>query len=167
MKLYELSKESKALDELLNSCVDLETGEIVDSETLNELNKNLQLEISKKATSIVQVFKNDEADIEAIESEIKRLTDLKKSKVNKKEAFKNYIKINMEQMGINKLETPLGTFSLRSSVSTEIDENLIDKSYGTITEVLKFSKTDIKKKLEAGEIIIGARLSNNTSLIIK
>lgn len=168
MKLYELTNEVRALDDLYMSCVDEETGEIMDSETLEELETMLQTQIKEKAGNLIKFFIINDDYIETIDKEIKRLTGLKKRIENKKETFKKYVKNNMEQMGIKKIETELGNFSLRASKSVNIyDESLIDDRFITQEIKYKISKTDIKKAIEKGEQVNGAVIESKNSLIIK
>lgn len=96
------------------------------------------------------------------------LQGLKKSLKNKVDNFKSYIIFNMERMGVKKIETGLGTLSLRASKSVDIyDESLIDKKFVTQVIEEKISKTDLKKAIEAGEEVQGARVVSKNSLQIK
>lgn len=168
MKLYELSNEVQALDELYNSCVDEETGEIKDAETLEELEKGILIQLENKGAGLVQYFRNTDTTLDTIDAEIKRLQGLKKSLKNKVDNFKSYIIFNMERMGVKKIETGLGTLSLRASKSVDIyDEDLIDKKFVTQVIEEKISKTDLKKAIEAGEEVQGARVVSKNSLQIK
>lgn len=168
MKLYELSNEVQALDELYNSCVDEETGEIKDAETLEELEKGILIQLENKGAGLVQYFRNTDTTLDTIDAEIKRLQGLKKSLKNKVDNFKSYIIFNMERMGVKKIETGLGTLSLRASKSVDIyDESLIDKKFVTQVIEEKISKTDLKKAIEAGEEVQGARVVSKNSLQIK
>lgn len=168
MKLYELSNEVQALDELYNSCVDEETGEIKDAETLEELEKGILIQLENKGAGLVQYFRNTDTTLDTIDAEIKRLQGLKKSLKNKVDNFKSYIIFNMERMGVKKIETGLGTLSLRASKSVDVyDESLIDKKFVTQVIEEKISKTDLKKAIEAGEEVQGARVVSKNSLQIK
>ena len=168
MKLYELSNEVQALDELYNSCVDEETGEIKDAETLEELEKGILIQLENKGAGLVQYFRNTDTTLDTIDAEIKRLQGLKKSLENKVDNFKSYIIFNMERMGVKKIETGLGTLSLKASKSVDIyDESLIDKKFVTQVIKEKISKTDLKKAIENGEEVQGARVVSKNSLQIK
>lgn len=168
MKLYELVSEEQKLNDLFLSAIDEETGEIRDSKTLEELEAELKNALVNKSEGIIKVIRNQESDLEMVTAEIERLTNLKNKMKKEIENFKTYIKFNMKKMDIKKIETSLGNISLRQSTATEIyDEASLPKEF--LKEKITYtpSKTDIKKAIENGQEIKGARLVINTSLIIK
>lgn len=168
MKLYELVQEEQHLNELFLAAIDEETGEIKDPEILDELEAELKTALVNKSAGIIKVIRQQEADIEMVEAEIERLKFVKDRMKKGIENFKNYIKINMKNMEVKKIETPLGNLSLRQSTATDIyDEASIPKEY--LKEKITYTpaKTEIKKAIEAGEEIPGARLILNVSLNIK
>lgn len=167
MKLSAIRDEFKALEELYEDQIDYETGEIKDSNTLGELQLELQEQLLKKSEGLIQIIKHKEYQLETLDDEIKRLQTIKKVRSNQLSNFKEFIKVNMQQMELKKIETVLGALSLRTSKAVELNEDLIDPKYGTIIQETKFSKTEIKKLLEAGEVINGARIVENLSLQVK
>lgn len=167
MKLSAIRDEFRALEELYEDQIDYETGEIKDSNTLGELQLELQEQLLKKSEGLIQIIKHKEYQLETLDDEIKRLQTIKKVRSNQLSNFKEFIKVNMQQMELKKIETVLGALSLRTSKAVELNEDLIDPKYGTIIQETKFSKTEIKKLLEAGEVINGARIVENLSLQVK
>lgn len=168
MKLYELVSEEQKLNELFLAAIDEETGEIRDNETLEELETELKNALVNKSEGIIKVIRNQESDLEMITAEIERLTNLKNRIKKEIENFKSYIKFNMKKMDIKKIETSLGNISLRQSTATEIyDEASLPKEF--LKEKITYtpSKTEIKKAIENGQEVKGARLIVNTSLTIK
>ena len=168
MKLYELVSEEKKLNELFILAIDEETGEIRDNETLEELETELKNALVNKSEGIIKVIRNQESDLEMVSAEIERLTNLKNRMKKEIENFKDYIKFNMKKMNLKKVETSLGNISLRQSTATEIyDEASLPKEF--LKEKITYtpSKTDIKKAIESGQEVKGARLVVNTSLTIK
>ena len=168
MKLYELVQEEKYLNDLFFSAIDEETGEIKDSEVLEELETKLKNALINKSSGIIKVIRQQEADIEMIDAEIERLKTVKERMKKGIKGFESYIKYNMLQMEIKKIETPLGNLSLRQTTATEVyDESVLPKEF--LKEKITYtpSKTDIKKALQAGEEVPGARLVINTNLSIK
>ena len=148
MKLYEITSEMRALDELFLSCIDEETGEVKDDGVIDILEQELKLQLQTKGAGIIKSFK--------------------KSISNQIKSRKEYIVRNMEMMGITKIETELGNLSLRKSKSVNIyDESLIDKKFIEIETKEKISKTEIKKAIEAGENVQGANIVEKNSLNIK
>ena len=168
MKLYELVSEEQKLNELFLTAIDEETGEIRDNETLEELETELKNALVNKSEGIIKVIRNQESDLEMVTSEIERLTNLKNRIKKEIENFKDYIKFNMKKMNLKKVETSLGNISLRQSTATEIyDEASLPKEF--LKEKITYtpSKTEIKKAIESGQEVKGARLVVNTSLTIK
>lgn len=168
MKLYEITKEMRALDELFLSYIDEETGEVKDDGVIDILEQELKIQLQTKGAGIIKSFKNSEAMLNGVDEEIKRLQALKKSISNQINSRKEYIVRNMEIMGITKIETELGNLSLKKSKSVNIyDESLIDKKFIEIETKEKISKTEIKKAIEAGENVQGANIVEKNSLNIK
>lgn len=147
-----------------------ENGELTEEE-YNELGQELALELQQKGSGIIGYTQNEEALIEAVDMQIKRLQDFKKAKQNKLEKFKNYVKDNMDRLGITKMETELGTLSIaKNPMSVEIEnEEEIPKEYIQEIVTTKVDKTAIKNHFkETGEIIPGVKIiDDKTSLRIK
>ena len=88
-----------------------EEGELTEEE-YNTLGEELAIELQNKSAGIIGYIQNEEALIDAIDNQIKRLQDLKKSKQNKLDKFKEYTKDNMNKLEIPKIETELGILSV-------------------------------------------------------
>ena len=147
-----------------------ENGELTE-EQYNALGEQLTLELQQKGSGIIGYTQNEEAFIEAVDFQIKRLQDLKKARQNKLEKFKQYVKENMDRLGITKMDTELGTLSIaKNPMSVEIEnEEVIPKEFKQQVITTKIYKTAIKNHFKAtGEIIPGTRIiDNKTSLRIK
>lgn len=171
MKLYELVSEEKKLNELFILAIDEETGEIRDNETLEQLETELKNALVNKSEGIIKVIRNQESDLEMVTAEIERLTNLKNKIKKEIENFKSYIKFNMKKMDIKKIETSLGIISLRvNPPSTDVfDKDLIPKEFmrEKIERTYEPKKDDIKKALQNGEEVPGARLIYKENLKIK
>ena len=168
MKLYELVQEEQHLNDLFLAAIDEETGEIKDSQVLDELETELKNALTTKSAGIIKVIRQQESDIEMVEAEIERLKAVKERMKKGVEGFKSYIKHNMLQMEVKKIETPLGSLSLRQTTATDVyDESALPKEF--LKEKITYtpSKTDIKKALQEGKEVAGARLVVNTNLNIK
>ena len=147
-----------------------EEGELTEQE-YNELGEELALQLQKKSGSIIGYVQNEISLIDAIDIQIKRLQEFKKSKQNNLDRFKQYVKGNMERLGITKVETELGVISIaKSPMSVEIEnEDEVPAEFKQEIITTKIDKTAIKKYFkETGEIIPGVNIySNNTNLRIK
>ena len=159
---------------ITNKFVDLmdkvENGELTEEE-YNQLGEELALELQHKGSGIIGYAQNEEALIDAVDTQIKRLQEFKKTKQNKLEKFKQYVKENMERLGITKMDTELGTLSInKNPMSVEIEnEEEIPEQFKQEVVTTKIDKTAIKNHFkQTGEIIPGAKIiDDKTSLRIK
>lgn len=148
----------------------VQEGEITE-EQYNELGQELAIALQNKSIGIIGYVQNEEALIDAVDVQIKRLQDLKRQKTNNLDKFKQYVKENMEKLGITKLETEIGKMSIaKNPLSIEIEnEDEIPSEFKQEVMTVKIDKTAIKNHFkETGEIVPGARvISDKTSLRIK
>ena len=148
----------------------MENDEITD-EDKSKIKEELTLLLQQKSQNTIGYIRNMELTIEAMKSEEKRITEQRKKLEKRESNFKEYVRECMEQSGLTKIETPLGTLSIaRNPISVEVvNENDIPSEYKqeiTTTKVDKKAITDNFK--ETGEIIPGVNiLTNNYSLRIK
>ena len=137
----------------------------------NQLAEELALELQNKSANIIGYIKNTEILIDAIKAEEKRLSDMRKAGEAKLEKFKQYVKENMERLGLEKIPTELGNLTIaKNPISIEIEnEDEIPEEFKQYVVTAKIDKTAIKKHFqETGEIVEGTRVINNkTSLRIK
>lgn len=157
MNLYELSSDLMSLN-------DIES--IEDVEAIREIIKQ---QIEAKSTGIIAVVRNLESSIAAIDIEIKRLQELKKSKQNNISRIKEYTKECMNIQGVKKLETSLGNISIRKSPPSVdvLDEGLIPLEYIETKQVMSIDKKLILSDLKDGLVIPGVEMKQGTSLTIK
>lgn len=105
MKLYEY-------EEALDQCFDPETGEI-DEEKMDAL----QWEYGRKAENLVKSIKDDEAEADSIDAEIKRLMERKKAKQARAKSKRAYLQRVLDG---SKYECPAGSISYRKTSVLEI-----------------------------------------------
>ena len=145
-------------------------GELTEEE-YNQLGEEIALELQKKGTDVIGYALDQTSLIEAIDVQIKRLQDYKKKRQDNLERFKNYVKENMDRLGITKMDTSLGTLSIaKNPMSVEIvNESEIPKEFIQEIVTTKPDKTAIKNHYkETGELISGVRIiDDKTSLRIK
>lgn len=160
----------KITDKFIGLMNRAEAGELTEEE-YNQLGEELAIELQNKGTNIVGYALNEESLIDAIDIQIKRLQEFKKLKQNNLDRFKEYVKDNMERLGITKMDTELGTLSIaKNPMSVEIvNEDEIPKEFKQEIVTEKIDKTAIKKHFkETGEMIPGTNIiDDKTSLRIK
>lgn len=148
------------IDEEIMSCVDMETGEIVDTERLEQL----QMDRDTKIENIACWIKNLTAGAEALKAQKQAFADRQKAAENKAESLKKYLS---EYLGGQKFSTDKVAISFRkTSAVNVIDMTRIPK------EFLKFAeptadKTAIKNAIKAGNTVAGAEVVEGQSISIK
>lgn len=187
-KLYEVSAD--LLSAIENAITDESIA--ITEEKNEQLIQNIeavQIQFNEKALGIGHYCLNEEADITAIEFEIGRLTNLKKSKEKAIQWLKDYLKAYMEITNTQKIETAFRKIAIRNNPESVVidDEAIIPDPYKKYTVTLSdpkylknvliaapnskvdmsISKTEIKKSLKEGVGVVGAHLEQKTRLEIK
>ena len=157
------------IDQDILDCVDVETGEILDTEKLDAL----QMERETKLEGVALWVKDLKAEAAAVKEEADKLTARKKALDNKIEGLKNWLLYALDG---GKLKTArcnvYQTHSQRLAVVDE--EKLVQylKLDDDPDRFLRFrepelKKDEIKKALKDGEFFPGAALEETESVVIK
>lgn len=157
MNLYKIKEELK---DAINECVDMETGEILDSERLNDLN----MALSEKRENIGLYIKNLSCDSKAIDEEIKNLTARKKSINNKIDWLKSYLASDLQG---NKFETARVVISFRKSEQLEVNTIEHIPAEYLIIQNPKIDRTGLKKLIKQGTVIDGVQIITKQNIQIK
>ena len=159
------------LYEITDGFMDLNEKEELSEEERQEIGMQLADALQTKSNNIIAYYQDQNTLINAIDEEIKRLQDYKKITKNKIDRYKEYVKTNMDLLGIEKISTDLGVISIaKSPISVEIlDESIIPDEYKEVVTSIKVDKKKIADNFkETGEIIDGVNIiTNNTNLRIK
>lgn len=156
MELYKLKDQLVKLNELV------ESGDLP-AQAIADTFEALEGEFNDKVIQCTHYLANTEAEIDSLDKEIKRLQAMKKTRQNAIESFRDYMRINMENSGITKIESPLFKISLgKGQEVVEVDPavKLPEQFTRVKTEV---DKTALKAALKNGEIVDGARLVEGKS----
>ena len=157
------------IDQAILECVDLETGEILDSDRLTAL----QMERERKLEGVALWVKDLNYEAQMVKEEADKLTARKKALDNKIASIKNWL---LWALDGEKLKTPrcnvYQTHSTRLSVA---DEAELINAIQTLDEPERFlrfrapelKKDEIKKALKDGWTFIGASLEETESVVIK
>lgn len=147
-----------------------ENGELTEEE-YNQLGTEIAQELQNKSANIIGYLRNSELLIDAMKSEEKRISEMRKSGEQKIEKFKNYVKDNMERLGIKEIPTELGKLAIQKNpMSVEIEnEDEIPSEFKEQVITIKIDKTKIKNHFkETGEIVNGTRIvEDKTSLRVR
>ena len=157
MKLYEI--ENAILD-----CIDLETGEVIDTERLDAL----QMERDAKIENVALWIKDLKAEAEAIKAEKMALAERQKVAENKAESLKNWLAYALDGQ---KFSTARCAISFRKTEKVEISDVGMIRLMKEHDELLTYkdpepNKTAIKQALKDGLTVQGVQLVQNISTII-
>ena len=160
--LYEINQD-------ILDCVDLETGEILDTEKLDAL----QMEREAKLEGVALWIKDMKAEAAAVKEEADKLNARKKALDSKIEAIKTWL---LQALDGGKLKTArCNVYQTHSQRVNIPDEPKLIGFLQTLDEPEKFlrfkdpelRKDEIKKALKDGTIIPGAELEETESVVIK
>lgn len=164
MKLYQITNGfMKLLDE--------KQTEEMTPEEIQKIGEELSIALQQKSSNIIAYYQEQNALLNAIDEQIRRLQDYKKSTKNKIDNYKDYVKNNMNILGIDKIQTELGTISIANSpLSVEIvDVDKIPDEYKKVVTEINVDKNKIKDNFKStGEVVDGVMIiTNSTYLKIK
>ena len=153
MRLYEI-------DEAILSCIDTETGEILDADKLNAL----QIEREEKLENVALWIKDLTAEAAALKAEKQAFADRQKAAENKAESLKKWL---TEALAGEKFKTTRVAVSFRKTKSVQVEDIWkLDDSFVKYAEPTP-DKAAIKKAIEAGQEVAGATLVENVSISVK
>lgn len=130
-------------------------------------------ELSVKAQGIEYVARGALAHHAAIDAEITRLQALKAQRDRVAQGLRDYLKVNMERAGIEKIDCPMFSISIRKNPpAVEVDDtSALPAAFWRTPEpkppVAAPDKAAIKAALSKGDAVPGARLVQNTRIEIK
>ena len=153
MTIYEIDNE-------ILSCVDMETGEIIDEEKLSAL----EIERDVKISNIACWIKDLKAEVDAIKVERQNLARRSEVASNKMESLKNYLSFALNG---EKFKDGRCSISYRTSNSVSVPEDIsgLDERFKRIS--VDANKTAIKEAIENGEEVAGCSIEQKISMIIK
>ena len=158
MTIYEI-------DQAIMECVDLETGEIIDTEQLDKL----QMERDAKLENVACWIKDLKAEAEALKNEKQALAERQRVAENKAESLKKWLAYTLQG---EKFKTPKCAISFRKSEAVEVTDEGLNNLMKEHDELLTYkapepNKTAIKQAIKDGLNVAGVQLVQNTSTIIK
>lgn len=153
MKLYEI-------DQAIMDLIDNETGDIIDIEMFD----SLQMEREEKIEGIALYIKDLKAEAEALKAEKIAFAERQKVAENKVESLKNYLAYALKGQAFKSTKAVV---SFRKTQQVDVpDIHKLDENFLRYKDP-EADKTAIKEAIKAGQIVKGATLIENTSVIIK
>lgn len=163
--------ENISLYNISNRFIDLFNKTDLTPEEAEEQENELVNMLMTKSNGIVGYSRNIDTTIEAVQTEIDRLKKIKEVMLGKKESFYDYVKVCMERLEVNKIETPIGNIVIgKNPMSVEIvDETKVPEKYKIAKTTISIDKNTIKSDFkETGEVIEGVNIiDDKTNIKIK
>lgn len=159
MKLYELTENYNQV---------LELAEQLDAETLKDTLDSIDEAIEIKVENTAKVVRSLEGNVDAIDSEIKRLTAKKSTLNNNIKGIKTYMQESMEQVGKDKIKGQLFNIGIQNNPQSVkvLDEKKINMNY-FIEQPLQLDKKLLLADLKEGKEVEGAEIQQTRSLRIR
>ena len=163
--------ENLSLYQITNAFPALMESEELTEENKKQIKEELTILLQQKSQNVIGYVRNNELTIEAMKTEEKRLSDMRKALENKNNKFKEYVKECMENNGFTKIDTGLGSLTIaKSPISVEIEnEDKIPREFKQEVVTVKVDKKAIADNFKAtGEVPNGVIIhTDNTNLRIK
>jgi hypothetical protein len=146
---------------------------LMDADTLQDTLDGLTGELEQKAESLLGYVANVGSDVSAIDVEIKRLQARKQVMINRQDSLREYLRMNMEVSGTNKITCPLFSITLRkpTQMVDVVERSLLPDEYLLPAKPIPELQPDKRKilaTLKAEVDVPGCRLMDGKrGLLIK
>lgn len=162
--LYEISKDYQ---QALLALADMED---IDESVINDTLEGLEGVFENKAVNVAAYMLNLDAEAELVKQAEDRMKARRKAIETRAQALRDYLLRNMQACGITEIKALDGSFRARlmagrESVQVE-DSNLVPYSCMRTKTITEPDKTEIAKKLKAGEDVPGCKLERKPQLKI-
>lgn len=126
-------------------------------------------EFQEKGQAIAAVINSIGSDISAIDNEIDRLKARKQVIENRDKSIKEYLKVNMEQLGIKKISCPFFTITLvdGKDMVEVYDEDSLPDEYISVKTSTSPDKKALLVALKESEVEGARIIKSKVSLRIK
>lgn len=163
--------ENLSLYQITNAFPALMENEEMAEENKKQIKEELTVLLQQKSQNVIGYVRNNELTIEAMKTEEKRISDMRKALENRNSKFKEYVKECMENSGFTKIDTGLGSLTIaKSPISVEIEnEDEVPSEFKQEVVTVKVDKKAIADNFkETGEVPNGVIIhTDNTNLRIK
>lgn len=166
MKLYELSERYQKLQ------YQIEEGEIPE-DAISDTLEGLEGELKIKADGIACMIKNLESEAIMIKGEAISQLNRAEIKLRKAKKIKEYLKNQLEDCDIAKIETPRNKIQIKKNPKRlEILEGFTNWAQEKADHLLKYrepepNKTAIKEAMQRGEIVPFVKIKSENRIEIK
>ncbi len=161
LTLYELTNDYTLALRQLSEADDLPV------ELVNDTLESLLGDFEEKAKNVAAFVLNTQAEAASMKQYEERMQKRRKRVERVAERLKEYLKLNMEKVGLKNIAGREVTLSLRNNPPSVVveDEEALDVQF--LIPKLTINKSALGNALKNGQFIEGARLEHRTSLQIK
>ena len=161
MTLYELAESYNQLNEWL------ETAE--DPEVIRDTLDAVEEAFDAKVENIVKLIRSKEAEIEAIDAEMKRLKQREERLKRDIEWLQTYVQTEMERTGKERVKSSLFniTLAFNPPAVNVLNEAEIPEEFVTVKEMRCIDKRAILERFKQGELVPGVEIVRKKSLKIR
>lgn len=161
--LYDLSSGFNAIAALVED-------ETMDADELEQGLQQIEGDLQEKCLNGIGLIKSLECSRDGMKAESKRLADRARTLDERIKRIKQWYLVNLQSMEKDKVSTDRGTMSVKKNPPALVvyDEGKIPAAYyDVIPEHYELAKDRLKKALADGKEVIGARLTQGKSLLIR
>lgn len=157
IKLYEIVDAIAKVNDMLEG----------DDDIVEYLN-SIEMQFNEKVENIVKLSRGFELTAAAVDLEMKRLADFKKSLLNKQKRLKNYVEYVMVSNDIPEIKTDIARIYFLKSSSVVVDnQDMLTDEFLRKTVTVVPDKVAITAALKEGKEVPGARMEEHKNLQIK
>ena len=162
LSLYNITEELSAFGELL----EMDQGEITEESEV--LLQSIEHTLATKTDGVVGYIQKEEDLAKLADERIKQLQDFKKSKKNKVQRFKEYVKECLARTNREKFEGTLNSIKLRkpTKIVKIINEDDVDPYYLISETVITIDIAKMKEDFKRGALVKGAEYVDGKAKII-
>ena len=152
--LWHISTELKRIEQDIFD----NDGEITEKQ--DEIMETLSRELSNKVDGVVHFIREQHYFLDKVESEIKRLREIKAKTENGLERFNGYVVGCMDQKEVTLIEGEFEKIAIRkpSQILEVIDQDEVPTEFIKVKKTISVDKAEIKKRVKNGEDIPGVKL---------
>lgn len=165
--MIEIQNEISNVFRALEECDDEQRNEL-EKKAIEYINMLGEQE-ADKADAYAHVVREQNARVEFLKAEKKRIEQRLRTATNQVNSTKAYFIDVLERSGVKKIIGNSSTISLRRSeaVLVETSSEKLPEGLKTVKTTITANKAAIKKAIKSGEDVHGCRIVENTSLQVR
>lgn len=166
IKLWQIPEAIETASELM---INPETGECLNDEDVKKVIDSLNMERDRKVEFISKEIINLKKESELLKEQAKSFSERAKTAERKAERMKEYLKfaLNGEKWVADDASVKISYRTTKNAVKVFDLDDIPDKYFKTPRYESNLNKTQLRDDLLNGEQLMGVKLEDRTSIIIK